>query len=89
MRKNILENIVLDLIILIRVKRWVTGQKAHFKHTLTYTQDYPNTHTIFEAEHTQFFIKHIDLKEHYPSSTSMNDMGWINKDYARSTYGRE
>jgi len=67
--KKLLENVVLDLIFLIKVKRWVTGQKAHFKHTLTYTQDYPNTHTIFKAEHTQFFIKHIDLKEQYPSST--------------------
>jgi len=66
--KNILENVVLDLITLIRVKRWVTMQKAHFKHTLTYIQDYPITNTNFKAK-THCYIKHIDLKEPHPSST--------------------
>jgi len=67
--KNILENAMLDLITLTRVKRWVTMQKAHFKHTLTYTQDHPITKTILKAKHTFCYIKHIDLKEPHPSST--------------------
>jgi len=83
--KNILENVVLDLINLIRVKMWVTGQKAHFKHTLTFTQDYPNTQTIFKAEHTQIFIKHIDLKEQYPSSTGSTSTR-ITYAYKRKTW---
>ena len=44
-------------------------QKAHFKHILTYTQDYLITNSIFKAEHTHLFIKHIDLKEPHSSST--------------------
>jgi len=31
--KRSLENVVFDLITWIRVKRWVTRQKVHFKHT--------------------------------------------------------
>jgi len=44
-------------------------QKAYFKPTLTYIQDYPRTKiTIFKARHTLCYIKHIDLKDQHPSS---------------------
>ena len=77
--KKILENFVLDLTTLIRVKRWVTMQKAHFKHILTYIQDYPitkynlqsKTHTLLHQTHWlegATSIKHIDLK--FPMSNS-------------------
>jgi len=49
-------------------------QKAHFKHTLTYIQDYPSTIIIFKERHALCYIKHIDLKESHPSLTVLRDL---------------